>query len=278
MTAGVDITDVGGTASAAAFGSATFLATCTFANNTFVDEPLPISHILANGSSSHVWLQDVMLDASQGPLAPLVTRDGGSFYSPVPIPVMQASGEEGTVDGWIPPDKTEFLSASDPWIVAAASVRFNRHTLVITQLHAHCSVTIQQCSLQWHEKYCAKTRRFLMKWLRPCACSNLGLRGVLLKEHCLAITNTALVMFKSYIVVIDFLKFTNTNSYCCDNAVVVTTAVHIEKSVPCLDFGSIRLEEQYDYVRCRKSVNTWFHSTIFPQDLQDPVLWQQGQV
>ena len=72
---------------------------------------------------SQVWLQDVTLDSSEGPMSPLVSVDGGSFYSAVPVPVQMDGGAAGSVAGPVPPEDVLFLSASDPWIVSAAAVR-----------------------------------------------------------------------------------------------------------------------------------------------------------
>ena len=70
-----------------------------------------------------MWLQDVTLDSSEGPMSPLVSVDGGSFYSAVPVPVQMDGGAAGSVAGPVPPEDVLFLSASDPWIVSAAAVR-----------------------------------------------------------------------------------------------------------------------------------------------------------
>ena len=68
--AGLDITDVGGNSSAAVFGSTALLTDCVFANNTFPDTDPLTTHITAPRNSSHVWLQDVTVDATQGPWLP----------------------------------------------------------------------------------------------------------------------------------------------------------------------------------------------------------------
>lgn len=54
--------NLGGISSAAAFGSAAFVAACTFTNNTFPeDSDYASSQITAAGNASQVWLQDVTL-------------------------------------------------------------------------------------------------------------------------------------------------------------------------------------------------------------------------
>lgn len=80
------------------------------------------SQIVATRNTSHVWLQDVTLDASEDARSPLVRQDEGSFYSAVPVPV-RTGDADGSVDGPTPPEEIEFLRATDPWIVTAAAVR-----------------------------------------------------------------------------------------------------------------------------------------------------------
>lgn len=146
---GVDMANMGGNSSVAAFSNAAFLAACTFTNNTFLEDP-SISQVTASGNSSQVWLQDVTLDASEGPMTPLVSQNGGSFYSAVPVPVWTAGSAAGSAAGSVagaaPPDDVVFLDATDPWIVSAAAVRLSLAHELLSLIAVGSRMTYMHCS------------------------------------------------------------------------------------------------------------------------------------